>query len=157
MHSVFLFQFIMKTIHTKAKHTEWLSAEDMHDASKLWMSELQFFKEEQLFLEDLIKSYTLNLIDNNHFDESKAIIDKLSIEVKNTQVLLNAVNSHEKGLSIMVDGIDQLDEEAAYRKKHRNLIELIGEFKKRYQNIKKKLFNLIKTIMKEGKQKRLLK
>ncbi|MCA0133378.1 hypothetical protein [Winogradskyella alexanderae] len=146
----------MKTIHTKAKHTEWLSAEDMHDASKLWLSELQFFKEEQLFLEDLIKSYTLNLIDNNHFEESKKIIDKLSIEVKNTQVLLKAVIAHEKGLSIMVDGIDQLDEEAAYRSKHRNLIELIGEFKKRYQTIKKSLFSLIKLVMKEGKQKRLL-
>ncbi|WP_411895746.1 hypothetical protein [Winogradskyella sp. A2] len=147
----------MKTIHTKAKHTEWLSAEDMHDASRLWLSELQFFKEEQLFLEDLIKSYTLNLIDNNHFEESKTIIDKLSVVVKNTQVLLNAVNSHEKGLAIMVDGIDQLEEEAAYRKEHRNLIELIGEFKKRYQKIKKKLFSLIKLVMKESKQKRLLK
>ncbi|MCA0154125.1 hypothetical protein [Winogradskyella vincentii] len=147
----------MKTIHTKAKHTEWLSAEDMHDASKIWISELSFFKEEQLFLEDLIKSYTLNLIDNNHFEESKKVIDKLSIVVKNTQVLLNAVNSHENGLSIMVDGIDQLEEEATYRKEHRNLIELIGEFKKRYQKIKMRLFTLIKLVMKESKQKRLLK
>ena len=57
----------------------------------------------------------------------------------------------------MVDGIDQIEEEAAYRKEHRNLIELIGEFKKRYQKIKMKLFRLIKLVMKEGKQKRLLK
>ena len=146
----------MKTIHTKAKHTEWLSAEDMHDASRLWLSELQFFKEEQLFLEDLIKSYTLDIIDNNHFEKSKKIVDKLSISVKNTQVLLNAVNTHEKGLSIMVDGIDQIEEEIEYRREHRNLIELIGEFKKRYQSIKKRLFNLIKVVMKEGKQKRLI-
>ena len=146
----------MKTIHTKAKHTEWLSAEDMHDASRLWLSELQFFKEEQLFLEDLIKSYTLDIIDNNHFEESKKLVDKLSISVKNTQVLLNAVNTHEKGLSIMVDGIDQIEEEIEYRREHRNLIELIGEFKKRYQSIKKRLFNLIKVVMKEGKQKRLI-
>ncbi|SHH66445.1 hypothetical protein [Winogradskyella jejuensis] len=147
----------MKTIHTKAKHTEWLSAEDMHDSSKLWLSELSFYKEEQIFFEDLIKSYTLQLIDNKHFEESKSIVNRLSEIVKQTQVLINAVKSHEKELSIMVDGIDQLEEEAVYRKEHRNLIELIGEFKKRYQSIKKTLFDLIKLVIKESKQKRFLK
>lgn len=146
----------MKTIHTKARHTEWLSAEDMHDTTKLWMSELDFFTEEQLFLEDLIKSYTLDLIDKKHFEESKALVEQLSVIVKQTKVLSKAVTSHESDLSIMLDGVDQLKEEANYRKEHRNLIELIGEFKKRYQSVKTRLFNLITLVMKEGKQKRLL-
>ncbi|WP_299113968.1 hypothetical protein [uncultured Winogradskyella sp.] len=146
----------MKTIHTNAKHTEWLSADDMHDSSKKWLSELEFCKKEQLFFEDLIRSYTLQILNNNHFEESKRLIDKLTIIVKQTQTLINAVKSHEKELSIMVDGIDQIEEENAYRKEHRNLIELIGEFKKRYQNIKTKLFNLIKKVMKERKQKHLI-
>ncbi|TCK64811.1 hypothetical protein DFQ05_2548 [Winogradskyella wandonensis] len=147
----------MKTIHTYAKHTEWLSAEEMHNSSKLWLSELSFYKEEQIFFEDLIKSNTLQLIDKNHFEDSKSIIDRLSVIVKQTQTLINAVKSHEKELSIMVDGINQLEEEAEYKKEHRNLIELISEFKKRYQSIKKELFNLIKTVIKESKQKRFLK
>ena len=146
----------MKTRHTNAKHTEWLSAEDMHDASKRWLSELEFYKEEQLFFEDLIRSYTLQILDNNHFEESKRIIDKLTRIVKDTQILLNAVKSHESKLSIMVDAIDQIKEEIAYRKEHRNLVELIGEFQLRYQSIKTKLFSLIKTVMKEGKQKRII-
>ena len=146
----------MKTIHTNAKHTEWLSAEDMHDASKRWLSELEFYKEEQLFFEDLIRSYTLQILDNNHFEESKRIIDKLIRIAKDTQILLNAVKSHESKLSIMVDAIDQIKEEIAYRKEHRNLVELIGEFQLRYQSIKTKLFSLITTVMKEGKQKRII-
>lgn len=145
----------MKTIHTKAKHTEWLSAEDMHDASKLWLSELAFFKEEQFFLEDLIQSYTLQLIEKERFEASKAIIERLSQVVKQTEVLSNAVAKHEKGLSVMVDGVDELAKEANYKKEHRNLIELIGEFKKRYQNVKAELFDIIKVVMKESKQKRL--
>jgi hypothetical protein len=146
----------MKTIHTKARHTEWLSAEEMHDASKLWLSELKFFAEEQIFLEDLIKTHTLELIDKKHFEESKAIIDRLSMIVKQTKTLTKAVKTHERNLSIMVDGKDQLEEEANYRKEHRNLIELIGEYKKRYQTAKTDIFNLVSTVMKEGKQKRLL-
>ena len=61
----------MKTTHTNAKHTEWLSADEMHFESKKWLSELEFCKEEQWFFEDLIRSYTLQILDNNHFEESK--------------------------------------------------------------------------------------
>ncbi|MCB0399832.1 MAG: hypothetical protein KDD26_09470 [Winogradskyella sp.] len=146
----------MKTIHTNAKHTEWLSADEMHFESKKWLSELEFCKEEQWFFEDLIRSYTLQILDNNHFEESKRLIDKLTKVVEQTQTLINAVKSHEKELSIMVDGIDQINEETAYKKEHRNLTELVEEFRKRYRTIKTKLFNLIKMVMKESKQNRLL-
>ena len=146
----------MKTIHTKAKHTEWLNAEDMHAASKIWLSELSFFKDEQLFLEDLIKSHTLQLIDKNHFDRSKDIVDRLSDVVKQTEVLFDAVSKHENELSIMVDGIDEIEKEANYKKEHRNLIELIGEFKQRYQKIKAELFDMVKEVIKESKQNRLI-
>ncbi|MEO1033612.1 MAG: hypothetical protein AAFX55_19660 [Bacteroidota bacterium] len=101
----------MKTVYTNVKYTEWLSADDMHTESKKWLSELEFYKEEQWFFEDLIRSYTLQILDNDHFEESKVLIDKLTAIVEQTQMLINAVKSHEKELSIMVDGIDQLEEE----------------------------------------------
>lgn len=146
----------MKTIHTNAKHTEWLSAEDMHYASKQWLSELEFCKEEQMFFEDLIRSYTLQILDNNHFQESKIVVEDLSKNVKETETLLKAIKIHEEKLSIMVDGINQIEEEKAYKKEHRNLTELTFEFKKRYQNLKTKLFDIIKTVIKESKQKRYI-
>jgi len=146
----------MKTIHTNAKHTEWLSADEMHFESKKWLSELEFCKEEQWFFEDLIRSYTLQIIDNNHFDESKRLIDKLSKVVDETKTLLNAVKKHEKQLSIMVDGIDQIEEETAYKNEHRNLTELVDEFRKRYRVLKAKFFKFIKAVMKESKQNHLL-
>ena len=146
----------MKKVYTNAKYTEWLSADDMHAQSKKWLSELEFYKEEQWFFEDLIRSYTLQILDNDHFEESKVLIDKLTKIVDQTQMLINNVKSHEKELSIMVDGIDQLEEEKAYRKEHRHLIKLFEEFKVRYLTLKTKFFKLIKTVMKEGKQKRLI-
>lgn len=146
----------MKTTHTNAKHTEWLSADEMHFESKKWLSELEFCKEEQWFFEDLIRSYTLQIIDNNHFDESKRLIDKLTKIVDQTQTLLDAVKKHEKKLSIMVDGIDQIEEETAYKNEHRNLTELVDEFRKRYRVLKAKFFKFIKAVMKESKQNYLL-
>ncbi|WP_111684006.1 hypothetical protein [Winogradskyella tangerina] len=146
----------MKPIYTNVKYTEWLSADEMHEESKKWLSELEFYKEEQWFFEDLIRSYTLQILDHDHFEESKNHIDKLTEIVEQTQMLINTVKSHEKELSIMVDGIDQIEEEKAYRQEHRNLIKMFDEFKIRYLTLKTKFFSLIKTVMKEGKQKRLL-
>ncbi len=146
----------MKPIYTNVKYTEWLSADEMHEESKKWLSELEFYKEEQWFFEDLIRSYTLQILDNEHFEESKLLIEKLTKIVEQTQMLINTVKSHEKELSIMVDGVDQLEEEKAYRKEHRHLIMMYDEFKDRYLNLKTKFFALIKTVMKESKQKRLI-
>ena len=56
----------------------------------------------------------------------------------------------------MVDGIDQLKEEEAYKKEHRRLIIDISDFKKNYRILKKQLFDIIKSIKKEEKQRRLI-
>ena len=56
----------------------------------------------------------------------------------------------------MVDGKDQLKEEAAYKEKHRELLILVKRYFKEYRKLKTQLFKTIKEIMKSEKQKRLL-
>lgn len=146
----------MKTTKKQPKYVEWLNAEDMHEASRNWLSELNFIKDEQHFLEDLIKSYTLQLIDNSNFEKSKKIVDGLNKLQKKNKSLIKAVNIHESDLKIMVDGIDQIKEEQAYKNKHRELIIYVSKYLKDYRALKAKLFDVIKAVMKKGKQKRLL-
>ncbi|NNK40881.1 MAG: hypothetical protein HKP45_09540, partial [Winogradskyella sp.] len=62
----------MSTFNTNPKMVEWLNADEMHDASKKWLSELEFVADEQLFFDDLIKSYTLQLIDSKYFNKSQS-------------------------------------------------------------------------------------
>lgn len=146
----------MKTKQAKVKYQAWLSTETMHNDSLRWLSELRFIKDEQLFFNDLIKSYTLQLIDSKHFAESKEIIPLLSAFPKETNTHINKVIEHEKGLKIMVDGVNQLEEENAYKNEHTKFIITVNEFLEKYRTLKTKLFSLIKSIIKEGKQKRLL-
>lgn len=147
----------MKTKEVKIKKYEaWLSSETMHKGSINWLSELRFAKDEALFFDDLVKSYTLQLIDSEHFAESKKIVDQLSVLQKETNVLIDVVVKHERGLKIMVDGIDNIKEENAYKEEHGKLIIIISEFLNKYRTIKSQLFALVKSIIKEGKQKRLL-
>lgn len=146
----------MKKKQVKVKYQAWLSTEIMHNDSLRWLSELRFIKDEQLFFNDLIKSYTLQLIDSKHFAESKEIIPQISVFPKDTNMLINKVVEHEKGLKIMVDGLDQLEEENAYKDEHAKFIITINEFLEKYRTLKTELFLLIKGIIKEGKQKLLL-
>ena len=147
----------MKTTKRKVKKYEaWLSPETMHKGSLNWLSELRFAKDEQLFFDDLVKSYTLQFIDSKHFKESKKIVDQLSTQQRETDVLIDTIVNHEKGLNIMVDGIDQLKEENAYKDEHGKLIIQVSLFLKNYRTLKSELFTLIKSIIKEGKQKLLL-
>lgn len=146
----------MKTTQKKAKYVEWLSAEVMHKATNNWLSELKFFKDEQVFFDDLVKFYTLQLIDSKHFSESKRLIDQLGEIEKKTNLFINDIETHQNELQIMVDGIDQPKEEESYKKEHRDLIIRVSKFQKEYRMFKKQLFVLIKEIIKESKQKMLL-
>ena len=146
----------METIQTQANYVEWLSASQMHEASKEWLSELRFIKDEHLFFEDLIKSFTLQLISPEKFSHNKEIIDAINRSQKKNNFFIEAVKVHESKLEIMVDGVNQLKEEEAYKKEHRDLIIKISEFKKNYRILKTQLFDILKTIKKEEKQRRLI-
>lgn len=140
----------------KAKYGVWLSTETMHKDSIRWLSELRFAKDEQLFFDDLVKSYTLQLIDSKYFTQSKKIIDELNSVKKETKNLIDKIVNHEKELKIMVDGIDQIEKENAYKKEHGKLMVTVKNFLDKYRQLKTALFSLVKSIIKEGKQKHLL-
>lgn len=144
----------MKTTQTQAKHVEWLSAERMHKASQDWLSELNFIKDEQYFFQDLIKSYTLQLIRQKSFPESKEIVSHLNTLQKQNNTLSKAIKVHENELQNMIDGENQ--QEKKYKNKHRELTILINTYLKDYRMFKTQLFKAIKSIMKKEKQERLL-
>lgn len=146
----------MKTIQAHQEYVEWISAEQMHQDSKAWLSELLFIKDEHLFYEDLIKSSTLQLIAPDKFLDNKEIIDILNRSQKENNLLIEAVKVHENELQIMLDGIDQTKEESIYRKSHHGLIIQLNEFEKYYRILKSQIFDIIKNIKKEDKLNHLL-
>lgn len=147
----------MKTVKTSAKYVEWLSAEEMHQASRGWISELKFIKDEQHFFDDLIKAYTLQLIDSENFLKSKEIVETLNKLQKKNKALIKIIIVHENKLEIMVDGIDEPKKEETYKDGHRELIVKVSEYLKEYRDLKIKLFDIVKGVMKKEKQKFLLK
>ncbi|MCX2720100.1 hypothetical protein [Lentiprolixibacter aurantiacus] len=143
-------------METKPRYIEWISPEEMHKATLSWISELKFVRDEQLFLNGLVKSFTSELIEHNIYDKSKEIVGAI-LDAENEQnALLKQVEVHENQLEIMIDDVDQPKMEKAYRDSHLELMKLMGSYLEGYRALKRELFNLLSEIIKKEKQNRLL-
>jgi hypothetical protein len=146
----------MKIKENTHRYIEWIGPEEMHRTSLLWLSELRFMKDEQLFLNNLIKHYTVQLVDSKIFGKSKVIVTALTDLEKQVISLMKKVQAHENKLEIMIDDVDQIELEKAYRDTHRELSSRMEHYKEEYMEIKTKLFDLVSSVLKKEKQKRLL-
>ncbi len=146
----------MKTNPFAYKFVEWSNPEELHQESLNWMLELEFIKDEQRFLNELIKNHTLQLISGEMYQRSLAVVNELSKEEKEVISLLKKIKKHTNKLEILVDGIDQLNEEKKYKEDHYMWKIETSTYLDNYKDTKKKIFSLIKQIMKQEKQKRLL-
>ncbi len=146
----------MKTIMPNIKYIESKNPDELHVESLNWISELKFIKDEQHFLDELLKSYTIQLIENQDFSKNKKIISQLSKLRKTGEKLLKKLINHENELLILVDGIDQIKEEKHYRFLHSTYLLEVTNYFNDYKAIKRDIFIVVKAIMKHEKQKRLL-
>ena len=146
----------MKATQTHTNFVEWLSAEDMHNDSKEWVLELEFLNDEYLFFEDLMRSYTLQLIDLQDYSKNKKIIEAIGNSRKENDNLKELIREHENKLEILIDGVDQPNEEEAYKNGHKSLLISFKNHLKEHKELKYSLFGIIKEIKKKEKQKRLI-
>lgn len=146
---------ILKTMK-KYTYIEWLNAEEMHEDSIRWFSELKFIRDEQIFLNNLVQSFTIQLIDSNSYEKSKKIIERLQHGEKDIVPLFKKTQAHKNQLEIIIDDVDQLKMEKAYLETHQELQIEINDYTLRYREVKEGLFKLLTFIMKKDKQKRLL-
>jgi hypothetical protein len=135
---------------------DWYSADELHKTSQDWLVELEFIKDEHLFFEDIVTSFTLQLIDELGFEKDVEIIDALNMSQKQNNSLIKEIKKHDKNLIIMVDSIDQPKEEREYKKEHRKLMTKVSEYLKEYKSLKTQLFAILTDIFKKEKQKRLM-
>ena len=138
------------------RYIEWISPDDMHVETVQWLSELKFVHDEQLFLNNLVKHYTSQLADTKYYEESKEVVGLILDAENELKILMKKIQVHENQLEIMVDDIDQPKMEQAYKETHKELMTTMSVYLENYKNLKKRLFELISTVMRSEKQKRLL-
>jgi len=136
----------------KFKYIEWFDAGEMHEHSKDWFSELSFIKEEQQFLNNLIRSFAVKAIDKAAFGHLKEFKSGISESQRNLLALFKKVQKHMNQLEIMIDDVDQLAMEKAYRITHKELSVKVNDLLSEYRSIKEKGFARLSEILKENKK-----
>jgi hypothetical protein len=146
----------METKSNKRKFREWFSADELHEESKKWFSELRFAKDEQKFLNSMVKDYTLDIIDSDMFQTVQPVVEALNKSEKELVDLFKKVQLHENQLQIMVDDVNQEKMEEAYLDTHNDLAMEVQDYFVKYRDSKTKIFDIVSNVIKRKKQKRLL-
>jgi hypothetical protein len=138
------------------RYIEWKTPDEMHFSSVQWKSELNFIKDEHRFFEDMLKEYTMPIIESQLFSTVREIIQQLELSRKELEGLQERVNNHTNRLQRLVEDIDEPREGRVYRQEHKDILNEVNRFSREYKRMKKDIFEAVKKAMKQQKQKRLL-
>jgi hypothetical protein len=143
----------MVTRKTKIEHIEWFDAEEMHEHSKKWFSELSFIKDEQQFLKNLIQTFAIKPLNKIQFGRLEGFKKAIEENEYRLELLFKKVQKHMNQLRIMVDDVNQLDMEKAYKKTHKKLYLMVNVYLLDYRTVKERGFVKLSSILKSEKEK----
>lgn len=146
----------MKNKTPKFRYIDWKTPDEMHFSSLQWQSELNFIKDEHRFFEDMLKEYTMPIIESNLFTRIQGLIEQLTGSEKELKELQKVVNDHTNRLQRLVENVDEPKEGRTYRQEHKNILKEFNEFHNKYKQLKKDIFEAVSQALKHQKQKRLL-
>jgi hypothetical protein len=127
----------------------------LHDSSLKWITELDFITDEQAFLENLLSSHFLELSSSDHYEATRKLIKKLK-EVEKTGVeLVDTIELHNKHMATLIES-KQLEYDHALEGEHEKIQMEFDNYLVKFKYVKKKIFNMIKQIMLDHKQKLLI-
>lgn len=138
------------------RYIEWKTPDEMHFSSLQWKSELNFIKDEHRFFEDMLKEYTLPIIESQLFSRVKELVLELDLSKKELEKLETRVSDHSNRLQRLLDDSDEPREGRVYRKEHKSILNDVTHFSKNYKSLKKDIFEVVTKALKQQKQKRLL-
>lgn len=139
------------------KFVQWSSPDELHGDCLQWISKLQFIKDEQRFLNDLVKNYTLQLLSEELFERATHFINLLHKEEMEVVKLMEKVQKHCNGLQILLDGVDEIRKERKYKEVHYYRKMEVATYDQEFQKTKKEIFNLVMNIMRKDSRKQLAK
>ena len=145
----------MNTRQWNLKYIKWLSAEEMNEATKKWISELEFIRDEQQFFDNLLAK-----LPNEKIIYSYCYVRNLTVELgdleKENELLLKVALTHKNKLDILLDGFNQIEQEQTCKEFHLELLEAISMFLIKHKEVKKDIFKISKTNLKDQKKKPLI-
>lgn len=146
----------MKNKTPKFRYIEWKTPDEMHFTSLQWQSEIGFIQDEHRFFEDMLREYTMPIIESHLFSRIKELIDQLTDSRESLNNLQQQVNEHANRLDRLIENVDEPKEGRQYRQEHKKNLQAVNAYLKEYKQLKKEIFEAVSQALKQQKQKRLL-
>ena len=127
----------------------------LHESSIIWISELEFMKDEEVFMEQLLSSHFLDLSTEKLYESTRKLIKKLKEVELLGEELIEKVRSHNEKIASAIENV-KLNRERDLVKNHMDIGKDFENLILKYRYVKKKIFAVIKEIMIHHKQKLLL-
>lgn len=144
-------QIISKQIQTIFNN----NIEQLHSQTKKWLSEIEFVKIEQEFLNELISDHIIGLCKSDNFKQAKLLLNGINHEAKLGTHLMAEIKEHRVNLSLLLEHI-YIKKETDFRKDHELLKIEVENYIQNFKYIKEQVFELVLFIMKNEKQQKLL-
>ena len=131
---------------TESEYLLQSSVEDLHQVSTYWLSEIEFYKTELNFFQDLLDKHCPKI---NSPEDKKQLDHFQNLIIYYNGELLDEYNrkvrKHTKRISRIMDEGPTF-EDFSYREEHKLLGDQMSSIGKRLQEYKVELFEFIQTI-----------
>jgi hypothetical protein len=128
---------------------------ELHDQSVQWINEIQFMTDEQVFLEHLLSSHFLELSSSELYETTIRLIRKLKEVETLGNDLMDKIQLHNKHVGTIIENFNK-EYQVNVDREHQSIKKDLDSYLLKFRYIKKKIFGIIKAIMKEHKQKLLI-
>ena len=146
----------MKKIIPNQKSTIFNSSiEQLKSETYEWISEIEFIKIEQDFLNELLTDHIIGLCKTDNFNKAKLLLNGIAHESKLGDELICSIKDHKMNLALLLENI-YLKKENDFRETHQLLLNEVKNYMQNFKYIKQQVFDLVLFIMKMSKNKKLL-
>ena len=145
----------MKTKIKKDWYGRLKSIEELHNDSRLWLSEIDFVNDEIRFLNHLLSSNYIDFLDAGLLNKTKELIVKISDEKEAGTSLYKLIRDHERKLSDLIE-TKSVTNNKNYLQVHEKFERKIDRYFKKNKEIKKQIFKIVEKVMRKKEQKKLI-
>jgi hypothetical protein len=131
------------------------SVEELHNDSRLWISEIDFILDEIRFLKKLLSSNYIQLLDAGLNKKVTRLIKEISEKNITATMFTKLIKDHNNKLSNLIKS-KSVTSNIHYLDTHKKLEVEIKIFSKRYKKIKRQIFEILDEVMSAKGVKKLL-
>lgn len=130
------------------------STDEMHNDSKVWISEIKLIKDEIRFLEHLLGANYIDFLAAGLHKKIENNVKQISIQKNLGTTLQELINNQEKTLSELIK-YDNVSSNKNYLESHKKLEIEVNAYLNNYKDLKQHIFKAVEEVMKKKDQKKL--